>query len=124
MTALESQRRILGAGHPDTLNTLTALARARIDQRRYEDAEVSLREALSLYQKSRPDSWTRYRCESLLGASLAGQKKFSEAEPALASGREGLVRLRSTIPAYDQADLPRVAEWLAQLHRDWHQPGV
>jgi hypothetical protein len=28
-----------------------------------------------------PDDWQRFRAESLLSASLAGQEKYAEAEP-------------------------------------------
>ena len=52
-----------------------------------------------------PDSWNRYHCQSLLGASLAGQKKFAEAEPLLIAGYEGMVQREATIAAPDRADL-------------------
>jgi len=37
-------------------------------------------------KKNQPDDWQRFRAESLLGASLAGQKKYANAAPLLLEG--------------------------------------
>ena len=44
----------------------------------------------SSIEKQQPDDWQRFRAESLLGASLTGQKKYAEAEPLLLEGYEGM----------------------------------
>jgi hypothetical protein len=46
-----------------------------------------------------PDDWQRFRAESLLGASLAGQKKYAEAEPLLLEGYRGMLTRREQIGA-------------------------
>ena len=47
-----------------------------------------------------PESWESYNCQSMLGGSLEGQKKYREAEPLLVSGYGGVIKrkaVRSTI---------------------------
>lgn len=46
-----------------------------------------------------PESWERYNCQSLLGASLAGEREYDEAEPLLASGYQGMSQRQASIPA-------------------------
>jgi tetratricopeptide (TPR) repeat protein len=117
---LQSQRRALGDVHPDTVSTFTSLGRVRMLQRKYNEAETALRYGLRIYEKSRPDSWERYSCQSMLGASLTDQKKFPEAEPLLVSGYEGIIRLEATIPAPERDSLHDAAERIVQLYLlDW-----
>jgi hypothetical protein len=47
------------------------------------------REIIEKDRKTRPDNWQTFRAESLLGASLAGQKKYAKAEPLLLEGYRG-----------------------------------
>ncbi len=119
---LESQRRALGDVHPDTVSTFTSLGHVRLLQRKYNEAEAALRYGLQMYEKSSPASWERYSCQSMLGASLAGQKKFSEAEPLLVSGYEGIVRFEPTMPLAERSNLRDARERLIQLYRDWGKP--
>ena len=48
-------------------------------QGKFAESELLAHEASETDRTKRPDSWQRFREESLLGASLAGQKKFAEA---------------------------------------------
>ena len=57
------------------------LALAYESQGKFTESEPLAREALEFNRKKQPDDWQRFRAESLLGASLAGQKKCVEAEP-------------------------------------------
>ena len=50
----------------------------------------------------RPDDWSRFDTQSLLGDSLLGQKKYAEAEPLLLSGYEGLKAREARIPGAEQ----------------------
>jgi tetratricopeptide (TPR) repeat protein len=119
--AYDGQRRLLGAEHPDTLDTLIAMARVRLLQKRYPEAETVLRGALPSYRKALGDAWTRYRCESMLGASLLGQRKFSDAEPLLISGYSGMHERRAAIPAFSRTDLEEASQNLLALYSDWHK---
>jgi hypothetical protein len=55
-------------------------------------------------------------------ASLAGQKKYPEAEVLLLSGYQGTQQRVATIPAFEQIELERAGQWIVQLYRDWGKP--
>jgi eukaryotic-like serine/threonine-protein kinase len=78
--------------------------------------------ALELDQKKRPDDWQRFRAESLLGASLAGQKKYTEAEALLLEGYNGMLARKQRIDIPSLYHLDRAREWLAQLYQAWVKP--
>jgi hypothetical protein len=63
---LATRRRVLGMGHVQTLDTLVALGRLLLQQRKYREAEGTLQEALATYEKAKPDLWERYHCQSVL----------------------------------------------------------
>jgi tetratricopeptide (TPR) repeat protein len=79
--ALESRRHALGSEHPETMQSAADLALAYVSQRKFAQSEPLSRENLASNQKKSPDDWQRFHAESLLGASLAGAKKYAEAEP-------------------------------------------
>jgi hypothetical protein len=56
-----------------------------------------------------------YKAQSLLGAILACQKKFAEAEPLLLSGYEGLARRVMTIPAVDRPSSQQASDRVLRL---------
>jgi eukaryotic-like serine/threonine-protein kinase len=116
---LELRRRVIGEEHPNTVDTLAALGHARLLEQKYADAEPVLRSALNAYLKARPETWERYSCESMLGASLAGQRNFAEGEPLLLSGYEGMSRRQANIPVPDRANLRDAEERVLQLYKDW-----
>ena len=111
---LQARIRILGAEHNDTLDTLGKLARLHLSQGRYSQAEPLLRQLLNSQQKKSPDGWHQYETQSLLGASIAGQLRFTEAEPLLEAGYEGLLQRQSGTPAVEQA-----GERIVQLYISW-----
>ena len=117
--AEEVRRRVLGGQHPDTLRSASNLASLYLNERRYGQAESILRAALSSYQTSAPDSWERYQCESLLGASLAGQKKYQEAERLVIGGYEAMMQRKAAIPAGSSSALDQAGQRIVQLYRSW-----
>jgi len=121
--ALETRRRVLGAEHPDTVLSEANLALACSLQRRFADSEPLAREAVEIYRRKQPDHWRRFRAESLLGASLAGQKKYAEAEPLLLAGYRGMAARKDRMGAPNRHDLDRAREWIVQLYRAWGDPG-
>jgi hypothetical protein len=88
--ALAGQRRALGSQDRDTMTSAADLALADLSQEKFAQSEPLAREALEFNRKNQPEDWQRFRAESLLGASLAGQKKYAEAEPLLLSGYQGM----------------------------------
>ena len=121
MKVLEIRRRTLGSQHPDITDTMASLSEPWILQHRYSDAEPLIREALNIVLQASPDSRKRYYLESLLGATLTGQKRYAEAEPLLLSGYVGIHR-KATIPASSNSNLKQAGESVLQLYRDWGQP--
>ncbi len=119
LTLLDLQRRALGAEHPRRLGSMNDLALVYLEQRRYTTAERLLREALAEHQKANSDSWVRYNCESLLGASLAGQEKYAEAETLLRSGFEGMEQRIGSIPAFSRFRLEQSGNQILALYQDW-----
>ncbi len=116
---LQSRREVQGNEHPDTLDTLVSLGQVQIHQQHYAEAEAPLREAVAAYEKTMPDSWERFHTEALLGSSLAGQKRFADAEPLLIAGYEGMLRQKGTASASELSDLPEGADSIVKLYQDW-----
>jgi tetratricopeptide (TPR) repeat protein len=120
--ALEGDRRVLGKEHPRTLNTLVWMGRTRLQQRRYDLAETSFREALDAYKRTNPAAWERYQSESLLGQSLAGSRKYDQAERLLISGYQGLIERRDKIPAFNRPDVDLAGDQIVRLYENWPKP--
>jgi tetratricopeptide (TPR) repeat protein len=116
---LELRRRVLGPSNPDSLNTMGLLAEVELQEQKYADAEPLLREAVGTTEKTSPDAWNRYYFQGLLGASLAGQKRFEEAEPLLVSGREGMVQRKATVPADSLGLVVRAGQRIVELYESW-----
>jgi hypothetical protein len=119
---LEGRRRVLGKEHPDTLDTLVSLGEVRLRQRHFRNAEGIFREALASYEKVMSDSWQRYWCQSLLGASLARQERTKQAEPLLVSGYEGLLKRQANMEAAEVSRLTKARDLIVQLYRDNGSP--
>jgi len=117
--ALTLQRRTLGAEHLDTLISMNDLEFLYLNERKYAPAEALLREALNRFDKAAPESWRRFDSQSMLGASLAAQKRYAEAETLLLSGYDGLLNRKSTIPTASRFKLNEAGEQIVELYQDW-----
>ncbi|MBZ5575657.1 MAG: tetratricopeptide repeat protein [Acidobacteriia bacterium] len=120
--ALEGRRHTLGPENPDTMAAAADLALAWQSQGKFAASEPLAREALATDVKKRPDDWQRFGAESLVGASLAGQKKYAEAEPLLLEGYRGMVARKDRMAVPDLYHLDRAGEWIAQLYQAWGKP--
>jgi eukaryotic-like serine/threonine-protein kinase len=120
--ALAARRHALGSEHPDTMASAADLALAYQSQGKFAQSEPLAREALEFDRKKQPDDWQRFRAESLLGASLAGQKKYAEAEPLLLEGYQGMAARKDRIDAPNWYHLDRASEWIVQLYRAQEKP--
>jgi tetratricopeptide (TPR) repeat protein len=119
---IEVGERVLGPDHPRRLLSINNLALLYLSQGKYVPAEAVLRPALASYQKAPTHSWRQYHCQSLLGASLAGQHKYREAEPLLLSGYEGMLQRQAIMPAYERSKLEQARKWIVQLYHNWGKP--
>ena len=88
-------------------------------QQKFTAAEAILRESLAIRQKKQPDHWETFYTQSLLGASLLGQKKYAAAEPLLLQGYQGIEERAQTIPAQDKKCSSEALDHLVQLYSSW-----
>jgi len=120
--ALAGRRHALGNENPDTMGSLADLALACLSEGKFAESETLAREAMDIGSKIQPDSWQRFRAESLLAASLAGQKRFAEAEPLLLEGYKGMAARKYRMAAADRYHLDRAREWILELYKAWSKP--
>jgi eukaryotic-like serine/threonine-protein kinase len=121
--ALAGRRHALGPEHPDTMASAADLALAYISQGKFAESEPLAREAMEFNRKKQPDDWQGFRAETLLGASLAGQKKYADAEPLLLEGYQGMLARKDKIEVPSWYHLDRAREWIVQLYQAWGKPG-
>ena len=95
---------------------LAGLGLNLLRQQKWTDAENALREGLTLRARYQPDAWTTFNTQSMLGGALLGQKKYTEAEPLLLVGYDGMKKREATIPAQGKARLTDTLERLVQLY--------
>ena len=119
---LASRRRVLGSDHPDTMNSAANLALAYLSDGKFAQSEPLAREVLAFNNNNQPDDWQRFRAETLVGESLAGQKRYAEAEPLLLDGYQGMLGRKDRIDVPDWYHIQRAREWIIQLYRDWDKP--
>src|SRR5262249_52950251 len=60
-----------------------ALGECQLALKKFVEAEAALRASLAFYSQKHPTAFMRYDTENQLGAALAGQKRFAEAEKLL-----------------------------------------
>jgi tetratricopeptide (TPR) repeat protein len=114
----------LGRDHPLAFSALDNLAAAHCAGNHAGTAEPLLRELLAIRQQKEPDAWTTFNTKSMLGAVLADQKKFAEAEPLLVAGYEGMKQRKATIPPQRQVRLTQALQSLIWLYDDWGKPAA
>ena len=113
---LGAQKRLDGEQHPNVAGTLASLGLNLISQKKWSDAESSLRECLKIRERAQPDLWSTFNARTLLGGSLFGQQKYTEAEPLLLSGFEGMKAREGKIPVKSNDFLPEAVGRIIQLY--------
>jgi len=114
--ALAGRRHALGSEDPDTMASAADLALVYQSHGKFAQSGPLARESMETDRKIQPDDWQRFRAESLLGASLAGQKKYAEAEPLLLEGYQGMVARRDRMAVPDLYHLNLARKWIVQLY--------
>jgi eukaryotic-like serine/threonine-protein kinase len=99
-------------------NGLGQLARSLFFQKKYDAAEPVAREAVALNQ---PEGYKRSLNTSVLGAVLLAQKNYSEAEPLLLQGCQGMKELVAHSPVRLR-QLRLAVEWIVRLYDETNQP--
>ncbi len=119
---LESRRRAPDSGHASTFLSAAQLVVAYHLQGKFVAAEPLVREYLDSLRKSRPEAWERFLAESLLGANLAGQKKYAEAEPLLVEGYRGMDARKGKMVRAERHFLNEAKQWTIKLYEAWGKP--
>ena len=87
-----------------------------IKRKEWTEAEPLLRECLAIRELKEPDDWRTFNTKSLLGGALLGQRKYTEAEPLLLAGYEGMRQREATIPEPGKPRLPEALDRLIDLY--------
>ena len=120
--ALAGLRESNGPRHPVTLNAIESLGFVMLRERKYREAEPVLRELVAARGENSPQPWRRGYAQSLLGASLSGQRRFAEAEPLVVGGYEGMTAHRAAIPAFFNGFIVRAGRHVVDLYTAWGKP--
>jgi hypothetical protein len=111
-----------GAGDPVLLDIELSCAlgwtgQSLLSQGRHADAEAVLRECLALRRERMPEHQRSYVVQSFLGGSLAGQRKFAEAEPLLVEAARKLAEQNAATETQAEA-----RQRIADLYEAWGRP--
>ena len=120
--ALAIRSKLLGDEHPDTVTSRENLALVLCDENRPVEAEPLLRQCLVIRETKRPNDWRTFKVRGALGRSLLGQKKYTDAEPLLASAYDGLKERKTRSPFTIGGCITETARQLAQLYAETGQP--
>ena len=120
--SVQRRKKLLGDTHPRLASSLSDLTHFLLSREKFTEAELAARECLAIREKKSPDDWETFQTRSLLGASLLGQKKYSEAEPLLETGYEGMQKRYQEISRPGKSnDLKLALTRLIQLCEDSDQ---
>jgi tetratricopeptide (TPR) repeat protein len=106
----------------DTVRVLALLGRLRLRQHRYSEAEAAVREGLEDLGEDAPVPWQRYEMQSMLGASLAAQARFEEAEPLLLSAYQALTLHQHELPWASRSTAEQTNHRIIKLYQSWGKP--
>jgi tetratricopeptide (TPR) repeat protein len=119
---LAAQRKRWGPDHPQLAANQAQVGLMLVKSGQYAEAENVLRESLKIRESRLPDDWATFNTKALLGASLLGQRNFTEAEPLLLAGYEGMKQREGKIPAAGRIRLVEAVQRLVQLYEAWDRP--
>jgi tetratricopeptide (TPR) repeat protein len=119
---LAKHRQRLGADSPGLAGLLALVGQELLKSEHFAEAEPIVGECLRIRTAQKPDAWTTFNTQSMLGGSLAGQKKYAEAEPLLLAGYEGMKQRAAQIPSRAKVRLTEALDRLVQLYDAWGKP--
>lgn len=116
------RQRVLGPRNSVTLDAVANLGELRVDEARYPEAEATLRSCLDIQKQTMPSDYRRYWTQTLLGASLAGEQKYEEAEPLLVGGYDGMKQNAASVSDLSRQKLQKAGELVVKLYAEWNKP--
>jgi serine/threonine protein kinase len=119
---VELQRPKLAANDTKLAFHLSLLGECRLLWQQYAEAETTLRDSLAIYQKGKLESFLRFHTMSLLGAALAGQKKYADAEPLLVNAARVLKGNAPKLAAPFLAKVVPAVRRVIELYEAWDRP--
>lgn len=120
--AVASRRKATKPDSPVLAFDLYLLAHNLLKQSKWSEAELVFRECLAIREKATPDDWARFNAMSLLGAAVMGKGRYSEAEPLIVGGYEGLKAREAKIPPQRIFHLTDAEELVVRLYEAWGKP--
>jgi eukaryotic-like serine/threonine-protein kinase len=119
---IDGQRKRLGADSPEFAGWLNGIGHELALHQQYPEAEGYLREYLAIPGKEVSHAWNMSNSKSVLGVALMSQKKYTDAEPLLRAGYEGLKRHEDQLPKESKVLLTNALRRLVRLYEIWGRP--
>ncbi len=106
----------------ETAQAMVFLATLYLGVGEFREAEPLVREALEIRLKIEPDDWKTFNTRSILGGVLLGQKNYSDAEPYLVKGFEGMKSREKNIPPQGSTRIPESLDRLIEIYKATNKP--
>jgi serine/threonine protein kinase/tetratricopeptide (TPR) repeat protein len=119
---ITQRRKTSPGGSPILARDLAGLGRTLLHLEKWSEAESLVRESLTFLDKGQPDDWFRLHAMSLLGGVLAGQGRYTEAEPLIVAGYEGLKARAAKIPRTAPPFLTEAGDRVLQFYEAAGKP--
>jgi serine/threonine protein kinase len=113
---LAKARESFGLKDHRTARLMTGLGRSLLEQKKWPEAESTLRESLAVHEKAAREDADAFVPRWLLGQALVNQGKYAEAEPLLVQGYEGMRAREATIPRVVREALTEAARRLVRIY--------
>jgi serine/threonine protein kinase len=113
---LTETRKTVSHDSPQLAGVLAQTGLTLLTLKAWTEAEPILRECLVIREKAEAHAWTTFNTKSMLGQALAGQDKFSEADPLLLAGYEGLKGHEAMIPPAGKIRLTEALQRLVDFY--------
>ena len=117
---IAGQRKRLPESNPEFTASLVFAGMDLLKCQQYVEAELLLRECLSIREKFAPQDWQTFNAQAALGGALLGQKKLAEAEPLLLAGYFGMKEREQSIPSIGSTRIPETLQRLVELYSVMH----
>ncbi len=115
-------RNALPRDSPQLAGMLAIVGMECLQQKKWSEAEQSLRECLAIREKTQPEAWQTFNAKSMLGEALLGLKKDVDAETLLLASYEGMKQREKSIPPQGKVRLPEALDRLINLYKAMDKP--